>query len=61
MKKLLWVALLAINLFACEKSEFLSEGNYYFVRHKGAAMPVWVKGNLESGVFLITVHGGPGD
>ncbi|MDX2071368.1 MAG: alpha/beta hydrolase [Haliscomenobacter sp.] len=60
MKKLFLSALLAISLFACEKSEFLSEGNYYFIRHKGATMPVWVKGNLESGVFLITVHGGPG-
>lgn len=60
MKKLIWLSLIASFLFACEKSEYLSEGNYYFIRHKGAAMPVWVKGNIASGVFLITVHGGPG-
>lgn len=60
MKKFIFFLLLAVPFLACEKSEFLSEGQYYFLRHKGAAMPVWVKGNLESGVFLITVHGGPG-
>lgn len=35
-------------------------GDYFFVEHKGAEMPVWVRGNEESGVVLIWIHGGPG-
>lgn len=60
MQKFCLFLLLAAGFLACEKSEFLSEGQYFFVRHKGAVMPVWVKGNVESGIFLLTVHGGPG-
>lgn len=37
-----------------------SEGEYFFVRHKGADMPVWVRGNELSDVILLYVHGGPG-
>ncbi|MCB0643255.1 MAG: alpha/beta hydrolase [Phaeodactylibacter sp.] len=54
------VALVVLSL-GCSKSEFLSEGYYFHLENKGAKMPIWVKGNLESDVFLITVHGGPGD
>lgn len=46
---------------ACQKSEFLAEGDFFHVSHKGAKMPVWVMGNFDSDVMLITVHGGPGD
>jgi pimeloyl-ACP methyl ester carboxylesterase len=45
---------------ACEKSGFLTEGDYFFLKNNGAVMPVWVRGNLNSGTILITVHGGPG-
>lgn len=51
---------LLIFLSGCEKSEFLSDGEYFFLKNKGAVMPVWVRGNLNSGIMLITVHGGPG-
>jgi len=30
------------------------------VRHAGADMPVYIRGNLNSGVILLIVHGGPG-
>ena len=34
--------------------------NYFWVERKNATMPVWVKGNINSGVFIIFNHGGPG-
>ena len=34
--------------------------NYFWVSRKNAVMPVWVKGNVESGIFIIHNHGGPG-
>jgi pimeloyl-ACP methyl ester carboxylesterase len=46
---------------ACEKSEYLTDGDYFYLSNDGANMPVWVMGNLSSDVILITMHGGPGD
>ncbi len=34
--------------------------NYFWVERNNATMPVWVKGNIDSGVFIIFNHGGPG-
>lgn len=31
-----------------------------FVRHQGADMPAYIRGNAAEKVFLITLHGGPG-
>jgi proline iminopeptidase len=36
------------------------QGDYFFLRNKGADMPVWVRGNIASNVFIIHLHGGPG-
>ncbi|WP_170110208.1 alpha/beta fold hydrolase [Flavilitoribacter nigricans] len=57
----LLLLLCALIFGACNKSEFLTEGDYFHLDHNGAKLPVWVKGNVDSGVFIITVHGGPGD
>ena len=46
---------------SCTESEFLNEGDFFHLKHKGANMPVWVKGDFNSDVIIITVHGGPGD
>ena len=63
MKKQVIIALLGLFLIAvaCQKSEYYSEGDFYHLSHKGAKLPVWVKGNFESDIILITIHGGPGD
>jgi proline iminopeptidase len=34
--------------------------DYFWVERQQAIMPVWVRGNIESGVFVIFNHGGPG-
>ena len=31
----------------------------YYLRHKGVDMPVYVRGNVNSEVFIIFIHGGP--
>jgi proline iminopeptidase len=35
-------------------------GNYFWIERKNARMPVWVRGNIESGIFVVLNHGGPG-
>ena len=45
----------------CQKTEWLNDGEFFHLKHKEAKMPVWVKGNFNSDVIIITVHGGPGD
>lgn len=62
MKHLIYILIASFLLLnACTKSEFLTAGDYFHLDNKGAKMPIWVKGNVNSGVFLITIHGGPGD
>ncbi|OGQ98287.1 MAG: hypothetical protein A2284_13615 [Deltaproteobacteria bacterium RIFOXYA12_FULL_61_11] len=34
--------------------------DYFFLRHKGADMPIWVRGEPSSKLFLLLLHGGPG-
>ncbi|WP_281616245.1 alpha/beta hydrolase [Flammeovirga sp. SubArs3] len=36
------------------------DGEFFYLENKGAFMPVWVVGNVDSGIFIITNHGGPG-
>ena len=38
-----------------------SKDEYFFLRNAGADMPVHVRGNKESGTFIIYLHGGPGN
>ena len=46
---------------SCRQEELNREGDYFFLRNKGADMPVWVVGNKASGTFVIFLHGGPGN
>ncbi|MEQ9375545.1 MAG: alpha/beta hydrolase [Imperialibacter sp.] len=46
-------------LGSCEKESFY-DGDHFFIKNAGAEMPVFVKGNIESGVFILFLHGGPG-
>ncbi|MBC8155881.1 MAG: alpha/beta hydrolase [Bacteroidetes bacterium] len=51
---------LALGLVSCSIDELQTEGNYFFLRSVGADMPVWVRGNDQSDVFVLFLHGGPG-
>ncbi len=62
MKRYYIIGIMAtLFLGACEKSEFQTAGDFVHLSYKGANMPIWVKGNFQSDVIIITVHGGPGD
>ncbi len=58
MHKILLHLLIITTIGSCEKEPL--EDDYVFIRHKEADMPVWVRGNLKSDVFIIFLHGGPG-
>jgi proline iminopeptidase len=57
---MLFFLLLLALASGCKREQFDREGDYFFLRHAGADLPVWVRGNTASGVFLIHLHGGPG-
>ncbi|WP_035361959.1 hypothetical protein [Dyadobacter alkalitolerans] len=51
-----------IWLFSCQdKDAYPREDATLFLRHKGANMPIWVKGNSQPNKIVLFVHGGPGD
>jgi pimeloyl-ACP methyl ester carboxylesterase len=60
-KYILFVVLAAlIGLCACTKTEQPVSDDLRLC-HKGADMPIWVRGNLDSRKIVLYLHGGPGD
>ena len=63
MKKLIAITIILSFFIACQE-ETISITNdavdHFFLKNNGAEMPVFVKGNTSSGVFIINLHGGPG-
>ena len=57
--KILLLVLLCCILKSCEVEELQKEGDFFYLESKGANMPIWVKGNQASNVFIIMLHGGP--
>lgn len=53
---LLVLSLALLALAACGPGG----GEMLFLRHAGADMPVWVRGNAASDALILVVHGGPG-
>jgi proline iminopeptidase len=51
-----WAPLLLALAGSCR-----TDGDYFFVERNGAVMPIWVRGEVDSGTFALMVHGGPGD
>jgi pimeloyl-ACP methyl ester carboxylesterase len=47
-------------LNACTKPNGPIEDNLR-LRHKGADMPIWVRGNIDSRKIVLFLHGGPGE
>lgn len=58
MRNTIIFIIVGLLLVTCNKVP-LGE-DYVFVRHKAADMPVWVRGNTQSDVFIIYIHDGPG-
>ena len=55
-------AVLAVLLAAGCNNDFdnFDEGDFFYVRHDGADLPVWICGYVASKVFVIHLNGGPG-
>jgi pimeloyl-ACP methyl ester carboxylesterase len=63
MIRYLCIFLSLLALSSCEKlllKPDYREGEFFYLENNKAIMPVWVKGNLESGIFVVYLHGGPG-
>ncbi|UTW62766.1 alpha/beta fold hydrolase [bacterium SCSIO 12741] len=61
MKKLMILLSLSLILFSCSKDSDLSKvDETLYVRYEGADMPVYMRGNVNSNVIVLIVHGGPG-
>ncbi|HEX5171855.1 MAG TPA: hypothetical protein VFW11_21900, partial [Cyclobacteriaceae bacterium] len=58
MKKILLLASLGV-LLSCQDEPFY-DGDFFYLVNKGAQMPVSVRGNKASGIFILFIHGGPG-
>ena len=56
MRVLLTLALAGAMLAGCGAAD-----DFWFVRERGADMPVWVRGKLDSDKLLVFLHGGPGE
>jgi proline iminopeptidase len=55
-----FVAVCTLLLLTLGCSHYDSEGDYFFVRNRGADMPVWVTGDATSDTIVLFLHGGPG-
>ena len=42
-------------------SPYQTEGEFMFLRQDDAELPIWVRGNLDSGTIVIWLSPGPGD
>lgn len=52
---------LVMYMASCNKeNNLLENGDMLFLRHKGASMPVLVRGNFDSEVIILFLHGGAG-
>ncbi|MFK8038919.1 MAG: alpha/beta fold hydrolase [Crocinitomicaceae bacterium] len=61
LTKILLLSFCILSITSCYKDPNIS-GQYsdeHYLRHKEVDMPVWVRGNAESEVFLFFIHGGP--
>ena len=60
-KILLFLFLFLVCVSSCRKKDSLLLSDDFRVRHAGADMPVYVHGNAAEKIFIIFIHGGPGD
>lgn len=59
-KKIIKISILLFVTFCAASCERDADDEIFFLRHKEADMPVWVRGNVDSNVFVLFLHGGPG-
>ena len=52
--------LVSALLMACEGEDSDPTEDFFYLKNKGANMPVWVEGNPAAKKIIILLHGGPG-
>ena len=52
--------LLALSLGCYRQAPLLTEGEMLYLQHKGANLPILVRGNPNASVVILMVHGGAG-
>lgn len=57
--RILYFLILVFVISSCQKED-LSHEDHFFVSNDDAVMPVYIKGNLDSDVIILFLHGGPG-
>ena len=57
--KICLLLIACLFMAGCTKEEYQEDGDFFYLKSKGAIMPVWVKGNKASRTFIILLHGGP--
>ncbi|MCU0324174.1 MAG: alpha/beta hydrolase [Spirosomaceae bacterium] len=63
MKNIIALSTLIFLFSACQKEEITISTNakdLFYVKNKGASMPILVEGNTSQKAFVLVVHGGPG-
>jgi pimeloyl-ACP methyl ester carboxylesterase len=62
MNKLIsFLVVIMFLISSCKKEDFSSVSDEFRVRHANADIPVYVYGNNSEKIFIIFIHGGPGD
>lgn len=63
--KTFYYVLLILGCFTnCKKDSVVYSdhaSDLFWISNNGADMPVWIKGNTNSNVILLIIHGGPGE
>ena len=60
MKRIILLSITVITLFSCSNT-FVEDGDdFFYIRRGNANMPVWVRGNSSSSVYIVILYGGPG-
>ncbi|KOY86661.1 hypothetical protein AD998_11360 [bacterium 336/3] len=63
MKNIFFIGTIIFLFSACQKEDITFSPNtkdLFYIKHKGASMPVLVEGNTIQKAFILVVHGGPG-
>ena len=62
MKKVIPFLLIVVLItFSCQKDDYSLVSDAFRVRNGNADMPVYVHGNNSEYIYIIFIHGGPGD
>jgi pimeloyl-ACP methyl ester carboxylesterase len=62
-KHMVLISVLVFMLGSCDDQMLSSDyqgGDWFYLESEGAIMPVWVTGNKSSNIFILYLHGGPG-